>query len=94
VDLHRERSPNVVSLIVSVKDRSMYACLVETLQLIAYSGKPKTSAILSRGQPTAHWEWRDGDSRVYPRGQGLDWRCTMLSGGARPGHILEDPSEG
>jgi hypothetical protein len=77
VDLHRERSPNVVSLIVSVKNRSLYAYLVETLQLIAYSGKPKTLTILSRERPTAHWEWIDGESSMYPRGQGLDWRCTV-----------------
>jgi hypothetical protein len=68
--------------------------LVETLQLIAYSGKPKTSANLSRERLTTHWEWRDGESSVYPRGQGLDWRSTVLSGGAGPGHVLEDPSEG
>jgi hypothetical protein len=68
--------------------------LVETLQLIVFSGKPKTPTILSRERPTAHWEWRDGESSVYPRGQVLDWRCTVLSGGAGPGHVLEDPSEG
>jgi hypothetical protein len=68
--------------------------LVETLQQIAYSCKPKISAILSHEWPTAHWEWRDGESSMYPRGQGLDWRCTILSGGARPGHVLEDPGEG
>jgi hypothetical protein len=31
---------------------------------------------------------------VYPRGQGLNWRRTVLSGGAGPGHVLEDPGEG
>jgi hypothetical protein len=53
-----------------------------------------TSAILTRERLTAHWEWRDGESSVYPRSQGLDWRCTVLSGGAGPGYFLEDPSEG
>jgi hypothetical protein len=24
----------------------------------------------------------------------LDWRCIVLLGGAGPGHVLEDPSEG
>jgi hypothetical protein len=67
---------------------------IETLQLATYSGKPKTSIILSCEQPTMHWEWRDGKSSVYPRGQGLDWRRTVLSGGAGPGHVLEDLSEG
>jgi hypothetical protein len=67
---------------------------VETLQLATCSGKPKTSVIPSCERLTAHWEWRDGESSVYPRGHGLDWRCTILSGGAGPGHILEDPSEG
>jgi hypothetical protein len=70
-----------------------YLCF-ETLQLTACSSKPKTSVILSCERPTAHWEWRDGESSVYPHSQGLDWRCTVLSGGARPGHVLEDPSEG
>jgi hypothetical protein len=31
---------------------------------------------------------------VYPRSQGLDWRCTVLLGGAGPGHVLKDLSEG
>jgi hypothetical protein len=53
-----------------------------------------TSAILIREWLTAHWEWRDGESSVYPRSQGLDWRCNVLSDGARPGHILENPSAG
>jgi hypothetical protein len=66
----------------------------ETLQLTACSGKPKTSVILSCERSTAYWDWRDSESSVYPRGQGLDWRCTVLSGGARPGHVLEDLSEG
>jgi hypothetical protein len=71
------------------------ACLFfETLQLIACSGKPKTSVMTSCERPTAHWEWRDGESSVYPRSQGLDWRCTVLSGGIGPGHVLEDPGEG
>jgi hypothetical protein len=39
---------------MSVKDCSLLACLVETLQLTAYSGKPKTSAMLSRERPSAH----------------------------------------
>jgi hypothetical protein len=36
----------------------------------------------------------NGESSVYPRSQGLDLRCTVLSSGAGPGHVLEDPSEG
>jgi hypothetical protein len=67
---------------------------VETLQLATCSGKLKTSVILSCERPTAHWEWRDGKSSVYPHGQGLDWRRTMLLGGARPDHVLKDLSEG
>jgi hypothetical protein len=67
---------------------------VETLQLATCSGKPKTSVIISCEWPIAHWEWRDGESSVYPRGQGQEWRCTVLSGGAGPGHVLEDPGEG
>jgi hypothetical protein len=67
---------------------------VETLQLATCSSKPKTSVILSCERPTTHWEWRDGESNVYPHGQGLDWRRNVLSGGAGPGHILEDPGEG
>jgi hypothetical protein len=51
-------------------------------------------AILSRERPPAYWEWRDGESSVYPRSQGMDFKCTMLSGGAGPGHVLEDPSDG
>jgi hypothetical protein len=39
-----------------------------------------------RERLTSHWEWRDGESSVYPRGQGLDWRSTVLSGG--DGHVL------
>jgi hypothetical protein len=34
----------------------------------------------------SHWEWRDDESSVYPRGQGPDWRSTVLSGG--DGHVL------
>jgi hypothetical protein len=95
VDLHRERSPPVVSPTESVKDRTVVRIVcVETLQLITCSGKPKTSVMPTCERPTAHWEWKDGESSVYPRSQGLDWRCTILSGGAGPGHILEDPSEG
>jgi hypothetical protein len=82
-----------VSPTVSIKEPLIKLC-VETLQLTACSGKPKTLVILSYERPIAHWEWRDDKSGVYPRSQGLDWRCTILSGGARSGHILEDPSEG
>jgi hypothetical protein len=67
---------------------------VETLQLSTCSGKPKTSVILSCEWLIAHWEWRDGERTVYPHGQGLNWRCTVLSGGAGPSHVLEDPGEG
>jgi hypothetical protein len=67
---------------------------VETLQLATYSGKPKTSVIPSCERLTAHWEWKDGESSVYPHSQGLDWRCTLLSSGTRPGHVLENLSEG
>jgi hypothetical protein len=67
---------------------------VETLQLATCSGKPKTSVILSYEWPTVHWEWRDGKSSVYPRSQGLDWRCTVLLGDAGPCHVLEDRGEG
>jgi hypothetical protein len=31
---------------------------------------------------------------VYPHGQGLDLRCTVLSSGTGPDHVLEDPNEG
>jgi hypothetical protein len=31
---------------------------------------------------------------MYPRGQGLDWKRTVLSGSAGPSHVLEDPGEG
>jgi hypothetical protein len=51
--LHREMS-RCSAPPVSVKDRSLEACLIETLQLIAYSSKPKTSAILSHERPTMH----------------------------------------
>jgi hypothetical protein len=39
-----------------------------------------------RERLTSHREWRDGESSVYPRGHGLDWRSTVLSGG--DGHVL------
>jgi hypothetical protein len=84
-----------VFLPVSLKDRTVDQIVcVETLQLATCSGKPKTSVILSCERPTAHWEWRDGESSVNPHGQGLDWRCTVLSGGAGPDHVLEDLGEG
>jgi hypothetical protein len=80
---------------VSVKDRTVVGLPVfETLQLATCSGKPKTSVILSCERSTTYWEWRDGESSVYPRSQGLDWRCTVLSGGVGPGHVLKDPGEG
>jgi hypothetical protein len=80
---------------VSIKDRTVDGIVcVETLQLATCFGKPKISVILSCERSTTHWEWRDDESSVYPHGQGLDWRCTVLSGGTRPGHALEDPSEG
>jgi hypothetical protein len=65
-----KKSP-VVSPTVSVKEPLIELC-VETLQLTACSGKPKTSIILSCERPIAHWEWRDDKSGVYPRSQGLD----------------------
>jgi hypothetical protein len=76
-NLHWERSLNVVFPPVSIKDHTVdWIVCVETLQLATCSGKPKTLVILSCERPTAHWEWRDGESSVYPRGQGLYWRCT------------------
>jgi hypothetical protein len=52
---------------VSIKDRTdVGLCVVETLQLAIYSGKPDTSAILLWGRTIAYWEWRDGESSVYP----------------------------
>jgi hypothetical protein len=80
---------------MSVKDRTIVGLpMFETLQLATCFSKPKISVILSCERPITHWEWRDGETSVYPHGQGLDWRCTILSGGARPGHILEDLGEG
>jgi hypothetical protein len=71
------------------------ACLCfKNLQLTICSSKPETSVMPSCERSTMHWEWRDDESSVYPRSQGLDWRCIVLSGGAGPGHILEDPGEG
>jgi hypothetical protein len=67
---------------------------IETLQLTTCSGKPKTSVIPSCERLTVHREWRDGESSMYPHSQGLDWTCTVLSGGAGPGRVLEDPGEG
>jgi hypothetical protein len=83
-----------VSSTVSVKDRSLSSHLIETLQLTVCSSKPKTLVILSCERPTAHWEWRDGESSMYPHGQGLDWRCTVLLGGIGSSYVLEDPGEG
>jgi hypothetical protein len=51
--LHREMSRCSAPL-MSVKDRALEACLVETLQLIACYGKPKTLVILTCERPTAH----------------------------------------
>jgi hypothetical protein len=45
-----------------------------------------TSTSPLRERLTLHLEWRDGESSVYPRGQGPDWRSTVLSGG--DGHVL------
>jgi hypothetical protein len=86
VDLHQERSLDVVFPIVSVKDHTVVGPPV--VRDFATGQMPSCERL------TAHWEWRDGESSVYPHSQGLDWRCTMLSGGAGPGHVLEDPGEG
>ena len=44
-----------------------------------------------------HWEWRDGESSVYTSCEstrsGIGRWSTMLSGSARPVHVLEDLSE-
>jgi hypothetical protein len=46
-----------------------------------------TSAIPSRERLTSHWEWRDGESSVYPGARiGPGSRSTVLSGG--DGHVL------
>jgi hypothetical protein len=91
--LHREMS-RCSAPPVSVKD----CFIVELCTSRLYSTNhipvvSPISAILSREWPTTHPKWRDGESSVYPHSQGLDWRCTVLSGGARPGHDLEDLSE-
>ena len=58
---------------VSIKDRTVARPVaVEILQLATYSGKPDISAIPIRETTTAHWEWRDGESSVYPPSNGLD----------------------
>jgi hypothetical protein len=57
----------VLVLSVSIKDRTdVGLCVVETLQLATYSGKPDTSSILLWERTTVHWEWRDGESSMYP----------------------------
>ena len=69
---------------VSIKDRTVARpVVVETLQLATYSGKPDISAIPIRETTTAHWEWRDGESSLYPPYWNLvgQW-STVLSGGA------------
>jgi hypothetical protein len=93
-DLHHKMS-RCSAPPVSVKDRTIVGLPVfRDFATGPCSSKPKILVILSCERPTVHWEWRDGESNVYPHSQGLDWRCTVLSGGARPGHVLEDPSEG
>ena len=56
--------------------------------LATYSGKPNTSAIPLWERTTAHWEWRDGESSVYPSYKNIwddvrQW-STVFSGGANP----------
>jgi hypothetical protein len=55
---------------------AMYSCWVSL-----------TSAIPLQGRLTSHWEWRDGESSVYPRARIRPGsRSTVLSGG--DGHVL------
>jgi hypothetical protein len=65
--LHGKWSLNVVLSPVSIKDRTVVRPVwFETLQLATYSGKPDTSTIPLWERTTAHWEWRDSESSVYP----------------------------
>jgi hypothetical protein len=71
---------------VSIKDRNdVGLCVVETLQLATYSGKPDISVIPLWERTIAHWEWRDSESSVYPPYWNRVGRwSTVLSGGANP----------
>ena len=85
---------------MSIEDHTVVGlCVVETLLVLAtYSGKPNTLAILLCERSTTHWEWRDGESNIYPfcesTRSGIGRWSTVLSGSAGPVHVLEDPSEG
>ena len=63
-------------------------------QLSAYSGKPDLGGVSNRKRTTAHWEWRDGGSSVYPPGCRPAERSTVLSGGVGRGSVLIGLSKG
>jgi hypothetical protein len=71
---------------VSIKDRSLQGRLWSWLVILAtYSGKPDIPAIPLWERTTAHWEWRDSESSVYPPyWNGVGRWSTVLSGGANP----------
>jgi hypothetical protein len=59
--------PDIVTPPVSIEDRSCrLACVRDFVVLATYFGKPNIWAIPLWETITAHWEWRDDGSTVYP----------------------------
>jgi hypothetical protein len=70
--LSRQSRPSV-----SIKDRIVdWPVVVETLQLATYPGMGQGKlepGYSIREETIAHWEWRDGESSMYPPGTAHAW---------------------
>jgi hypothetical protein len=70
--LSRQSRPSV-----SIKDCTVdWPVVVETLQLATYPGMGQGKlepGYSIREETIAHWEWRDGESSMYPPGTEHAW---------------------
>jgi hypothetical protein len=70
--LSRQSRPSV-----SIKDHTVdWPVVVETLQLATYPGMGQGKlepGYSIREETIAHWEWRDGESSMYPPGTAHAW---------------------
>jgi hypothetical protein len=81
-----------VSPFKSIKDRLVVGLLIEDL----LTGHSLVMGKLCLGQTNTRkantqWEWRDGESSVYPPGQEAGWWCICALGWCEPGLVLRNP---
>jgi hypothetical protein len=85
------RELGVVSPSESIKDHVDVGLMIEDLLT---SNMPHHGCCLGQTntrKANMQWEWRDGESSVYPPWQEAGWWCICALGWREPGLVLRNP---